>query len=233
MTPELLAVTDEFIVVNKPAGMLTHPTAGSNEPALTDWLCEKFPELRGVGDEPDERPGLVHRLDRDASGALVVARTPAAFALLKNQFQQRTIKKEYLVLVYGRVARDFGEINFPIGRGADGRMAARPQDHEGSREAHTEYEVVERFTNVTLLRVRIHTGRTHQIRVHLFAIQHPVVGDTVYKPRLIAKSFPLPPRLFLHAARLTFVDGAHTTHTYEPPLPAELQKYLKEFKPVT
>lgn len=236
MNPDLVAVTDEFVVVNKPSGMLTHPAPAMHYAhdavALTDYLVAQFPEMAHVGDEPKERPGLVHRLDREASGLIVAARTKKSFENLKRQFQERTIEKEYLALVYGRVTRDYGEINFSIGRGADGRMAARSAEDENSREAHTEFFVERRFTNATLLRVRIHSGRTHQIRVHLFALQHPVVGDTLYRPKKIAKSFPQPSRLFLHAAHLSFLDMIGGRHTFDAPLPPELQQYVQRLRAV-
>lgn len=231
MTVQLVAATDEFVVVNKPSGMLTHPVDEKEDStALTHWLVQQFPEIARVGDEPALRPGLVHRLDREASGLLVVARTQKSFENLKRQFIERTIEKEYLALVHGRVVRDHGEINFSIGRGRDGRMAARPSDDEDSREARTEFFVERRFTNATLLRVRIHSGRTHQIRVHLFAIQHPVVGDPLYAPRKIAKSFPPAPRLFLHATHLSFVDTRGERQTFDAPMPPEFEMYMQQLR---
>ncbi|OGH62317.1 MAG: hypothetical protein A2848_03505 [Candidatus Magasanikbacteria bacterium RIFCSPHIGHO2_01_FULL_50_8] len=234
LAPELIDRADDFIVINKPAGLLVHPADSSpDEWTLVDWLKEKFPEVADVGDDPTVRPGIVHRLDRDASGLLVVALTQPSFEHLKNQFQSREIEKEYLVLVHGRVERDFGEITLPISRAAHGgRMAAHAIGTADANEAHTEFSVERRFTNATLLRVRIHTGRTHQIRVHLFSMQHPVVGDELYTAKKIGKAFPVAPRLFLHAARLAFTDTQGVRRDYAAPLPPVLSEYLLQLKAV-
>ncbi|MDQ5931451.1 MAG: rRNA synthase [Patescibacteria group bacterium] len=239
LVPDIIEQTDDYVVIVKPAGLLVHPADSSpDEPTLVDWLVEKFPQIKTVGDEPELRPGIVHRLDREASGLMVIALNQKTFDALKMQFQDRTIEKEYLVLVHGKMLREFGEINLPIGRmSRGGRMAAHSSNYEEGNEARTEYFVEKRFSTTTLLRVHIHTGRTHQIRVHMFSLQHPVVGDTLYPLKKfgktkMGKAFPLPPRLCLHAARLVFTDKTGARKEFLAELPPDFANYLTQFKAV-
>lgn len=238
LKPEIIERTEEYVVLNKPAGLLVHPADSSpDEPTLVDWLVANFPKIKTVGDDPEMRPGIVHRLDREASGLMVVALTQPTFDTLKEQFQERTIEKEYLVLVHGKVLREFGEINLPISRMTrGGRMAAHSSNFEEAHEARTEYFVEKRFSTTTLLRVHIHTGRTHQIRVHMFSLQHPVVGDSLYPLKKfgktkMGKAFPAPPRLCLHATRLAFTVGG-ARKEFAAPLPPDFAAYLTQFKAV-
>ncbi len=234
-TPKLtiIAATPDYLVIEKPTGLLTHPTMANEEFSVATLLVKKYPELKTVGDDP-ARPGIVHRLDKEASGLLVVARTPAMFDHLKNQFKNRTVGKEYTVLAHGKVAKDWDEIKFRISRGdRNDRMAAQPllvhgQTSTVGKEALTEFLVEKRFVNFTLLKVTIHTGRMHQIRVHLLAYNHPVVGDPLYnqKKRKSAWDEKLG-RLFLHCSQLSFVDLAGETQTFTSPLPNELSEFLK------
>lgn len=227
---------DDFLVINKPAGLTVHPP-GTNYPeeTLIDLLLKKYPELKNVGDLPagrqemQLRPGLVHRLDKEVSGLLVVAKNQAAFEHLKNQFQNRTVNKEYLALVHGCLSQPQGIIDLPIDYSTDShlKMAARPKS-QGGKEALTEYEVVEEIKNYSLLKVRIKTGRTHQIRVHLNAIGHPVVGDTVYHPaKMKVKELG---RLFLHASHLAFTGLDGQELSFDLDLPKELKNFLVELK---
>lgn len=239
LEPDIIEQTDDYVVIVKPAGLLVHPADSSpDEPSLTDWLVKKFPQIKTVGDDPELRPGIVHRLDREASGLMVIALNQKTFDALKVQFQERTIEKEYLVLVHGKMLRDFGEINLPISRvSRGGRMAAHSSNYEDGNEARTEYFVEKRFSTTTLLRVHILTGRTHQIRVHMFSLQHPVVGDTLYPLKKfgktkMGKAFPVPPRLCLHAARLAFTDSAGVRKEYLAELPPDFAHYLTQFKAV-
>jgi len=239
LEPELLEETSDYIVIVKPAGLLVHPADSSpDEPTLVDWLIKKYPKIKTVGDEPDVRPGIVHRLDREASGVMVVALTQKSYDSLKQQFQERTMDKEYLVLVHGKLLNEFGEINLPISRMTrGGRMAAHSTNYEDGNEARTEYFVEKRFSTTTLLRVHIHTGRTHQIRVHMFSLQHPVVGDTLYPLKKfgktkMGKAFPTPPRLCLHAARLVFTDLKGERREFVAELPPDFADYLTKFKAV-
>ncbi len=239
LTPVIIAEHADFVVLEKPAGLLVHKAESSpDEKTLVDWLLKKYPEVKKVGDDREIRPGIVHRLDREASGLMVVARTQAMFEHLKTQFQEHTIDKEYFAIVYGKMNREFGEINLPISRTSQGgRMAAHSIGFEEANEARTEYFVEKKFTTVTLLRIVIHTGRTHQIRVHMFALQHPLVGDSLYPvqkfgPTKPGKSFVAPPRLCLHSTKLGFTDLSGARQDFTSPLPEDLKNYLKNFKSV-
>jgi len=209
ITPKIVQVEKDYIVVEKPAGVLTHPTQAMEKDTLINVLLKKYRGIKKVGDSP-ERPGIVHRLDKEASGLLVVARTQKMFEHLKQQFQDRTIEKEYIVLVYGKMFKEHGVIDFAIDRGKEGRMVSRPKtdllsvDKVGSaqpgKEAITEYFLEKTIGRFSLLRVKIHTGRMHQIRAHMFAFNHPVVGDTLYLNRkLVKKNQPKLDRMFLHS----------------------------------
>jgi 23S rRNA pseudouridine1911/1915/1917 synthase len=225
-TPEDLPVAvlyedDALIAVNKPAGLAVHAGAGLHEGTLVNRLVHRFGALSQLGGEM--RPGIVHRLDKDTSGVLLVARTDAAHRALAAQFAGRTVEKIYLALVHGKVRADSGRITKPIARDPvrRTRMTARL---ESGREALTDYKVRTRFEKFTFLEVRIGTGRTHQIRVHLASIGHPVAGDRVYGAR--AYTTPVE-RLFLHAWKIGFVSPATGEKvTVEAPLPPALQDWL-------
>lgn len=220
---DILYEDADVIVVNKPSGVLVHPTETSNEFTLVDAVLHARPDVATVGDN-SARAGIVHRLDKEASGVLIIAKTNAAFAFLKQAFADRLTTKRYTVLVTGKVADDSGTINFPIARSTThARMAARPLSQEG-KDAVTHYEVLTRYANATLLDVHIETGRTHQIRAHFFALGNPVAGDTLYVQRGI-KPMPLG-RLFLHARELTIPLPSGETKTFTAPLPQELQNAL-------
>ncbi|MBI4133389.1 RluA family pseudouridine synthase [Candidatus Uhrbacteria bacterium] len=226
--PPLVIIAEEidFLVVHKPAGLLVHPTDHSTEPTLVDALTKHDPTIRSIG-EPG-RPGIVHRIDRDASGVLVVAKTKKMYEHLKAQFAARAIHKEYMAIVHGNLPKDAGDITFTIARSRrGGRMAARPADADG-RAARTHYEVVSRFAGATLVRVMPETGRTHQIRAHFHALGCPIIGDTLYRTKesrkAQAKGPPL--RLMLHATKLTFGNLNGELHTYEAPLPEAFTTYL-------
>ena len=219
----------DVIVVNKPAGLLTHPAPQTKEPTLVDALVAHDKKIAKVGDDK-ERSGIVHRLDRDASGVLIVAKTNAAFAHLKKQFQDRLTKKIYSVLVHGVVAKDHDTITLLLGRSGSrkGRMAARPASQMSGRDAITHYDVVERYPHLTLLTVHIETGRTHQIRSHMFAIGHGVVGDTLYAHRGVKPGKIN--RLFLHAKELTITLPNGEEKTFTAPLPDMLVDFLANTK---
>ena len=238
ITPKIVQVEKDYIVVEKPAGVLTHPTQAMEKDTLINVLLKKYRGIKKVGDSP-ERPGIVHRLDKEASGLLVVARTQKMFEHLKQQFQDRTIEKEYIVLVYGKMFKEHGVIDFAIDRGKEGRMVSQPKtdllsvDKVGSaqpgKEAITEYFLEKTIGRFSLLRVKIHTGRMHQIRAHMFAFNHPVVGDTLYLNRkLVKKNQPKLDRMFLHSTRLCFSDLAGEKKCFESQMPEELERYLKD-----
>lgn len=211
----------EVLVINKPAGLTVHPGAGRQTGTLVHAILARCPGLPGIGGE--DRPGIVHRLDKDTSGLLVVAKTERALRALQAQIQTRRAGREYRALVHGRVARPQGRIEAPIGR--DPRHRTRMAVVASGRHAVTHYRVAEAFEAATLLDVRLETGRTHQIRVHCASIGHPVVGDPVYGRR------PNPwglARQALHAHRLTFahpVSGAPLSFT--APLPADMAAALR------
>lgn len=230
--PEIVWEDKNYLVINKPSGLLVHPTPANETNTLTAFLSKQYPEIKKVGDNPTVRPGIVHRLDKEASGLLLIARTKAAFKLFKEEFKTRQVKKEYLVLVHGKIDRDEGVIDFPLGRKPDGRMAAMPKMDRGlptdfGKPALTEFWVEQKFSNFTLLRVRIHSGRMHQIRAHFLAYNHPVVGDVLYHQKQYAKWSGRLNRLFLHCATLGFFDLKNDWVEYESNLPAELAEFLK------
>jgi len=210
----------DIIVVDKPAGLVVHPGAGQREGTLVHGLLARFPELAGVGDPA--RPGIVHRLDKGTSGLMVVAHTPEALVDLTAQMKRRDIERRYLALVLGEVTEGRGVVDAPVGRSV--RQPARMAVTARGRTARTRYEVLERYTDpvaATLLECRLETGRTHQIRVHLAAIGHPVVGDTRYG-RADALAMKRP---FLHAHKLAFDHpGDGGRRRFQSPLPADLEQ---------
>jgi 23S rRNA pseudouridine1911/1915/1917 synthase len=213
---------DDLVVVSKPAGLVVHPGAGHGGGTLVNGLLHRFPDLAVVG-EP-ARPGIVHRLDRDTSGLMLVARSPRAYDLLVGALARRDVDRRYLALVWGRFEARRGVIDAPIGRSQTRRTRMAIRD-EG-RAARTAYEVRDEYDTpeVSLLECRLETGRTHQLRVHLSAVGHAVVGDAAYRgdrPSL------RPGRPFLHAHRLGLEHPTTGQRlTFEDPLPPELASVL-------
>lgn len=227
---DVLFENADVLVVNKPAGLLVHPTESSHEATVLDAVVAHAPAIASVGDDRS-RAGIVHRLDKDASGVMIVAKTKDAFRHLKAQFSGRHTTKRYTVLVMGRMIDDHGVINFPIARSKSrARMAARPLSQDG-KEAVTHYDVLARFANATLLDVRIETGRTHQIRAHFFALGFPVAGDGLYVRKGV-KQLDMD-RLFLHARELTITLPDGETRTFTAPLPTELETTLTTLSPIS
>lgn len=219
-----------FLVLNKPVGMAVHRGAGVNEKTLVDWLVEKYPEIKSVGDDPSQRPGIVHRLDKDTSGVMLVARNQPTFEKLKQLFKERKVEKTYLALVIGMPKKRSGVIATPIGRlvrqplkRGTGRSALR-----GARAAVTEYRVLERMGNYSLLEVRPKTGRTHQIRVHLASIGQPVAGDRVYGG--VKSEMAGLERQFLHASSLQFSYPEGRRWRFDAALPENLDRVLKQLR---
>lgn len=218
---------DDVIVVDKPAGVVVHPGAGNAGGTLVAGLVARYPELAAVGDP--ERPGVVHRIDRGTSGLLLVARTEAAHADLVAQLAARTVERAYRALAWGRFASPTGLVDAAIGR--SGRDPTRMAVSARGREARTRYEVLASWTDpqVTLLECRLETGRTHQIRVHLAAIGHPVVGDERYGGARSALPLDRP---FLHAARVGFTHPATGERLrFDSDLPADLATVLDGLGP--
>ncbi len=217
---------DQVVVIDKPAGIQVHPAhEGDRRPSVITELLKTRKALKKIGGAL-LRPGVVHRLDKDVSGVMVIAKTEEAFEELKRQFSSREVTKEYIALVYGKIPKDHGEITFAIARSKTrGRMVSRPDGQEG-KEAHTAYEVIERFKNCTLVKVRIATGRTHQIRTHFKAIGHPVVGDKLYYTKLVNIRPVDLGRLFLHAHELSFTLPGSEPQTFTSDLPSVLSDFL-------
>ena len=219
----LVHVDDAVIVVDKPAGLVVHPGAGRSTGTLVQALLGRFPDMAGTGSP--ERPGIVHRLDKGTSGLLVVARTPHAYDSLVAQLGSRTVDRRYLALGWGTVETDAGVVDAPVGRRSTDRT--RMAVVAGGRPARTHYRVLTRYRDpaeVTLVECTLETGRTHQVRVHLAAIGHPVVGDARYGGA--RRTVPVD-RPFLHAAQLAFdhpITGERCR--FESPLPADLEAAL-------
>ena len=232
---DIVADAPDYLVVNKPAGVLSHGSGQIKEFTLIDFLTEKYPEVATAG-EDEWKQGLVHRLDRDVSGLLLVAKNQKTFSVLKKQFQDRQIKKEYTALVHGILEKDRLEIDFDLKRAKDGyKMAAIPKGSLSdvrSREAKTIVDLLDQRKEFSLIRVRIVTGRTHQIRVHLFATGYPLVGDSIYtnkkaklkNQKINDKGF-LKDRIFLVADNLCFTDLSGETKEFSLDLPEELQTF--------
>lgn len=217
---------DDVIVVDKPAGLVVHPGAGNHRGTVVQGLLARHPELASVGDPT--RPGVVHRLDRGTSGLLVVARSPRAYTSLVTQLAERRASRTYAALVWGHLEVSAGLIDAPIGRAQ--RDRTKMAVSAAGRDARTRYEVVRPYTDpvdVTLLDCALETGRTHQIRVHLGAIGHPVVGDDRYRGG--RKGLPVAlGRPFLHAKQLSFDHPATGERvTFTSPLPPELTALLE------
>ena len=227
--PPLVAVAEDIpltvlyedqdvIAIDKPAGMVVHAGAGVHSGTLVNALVHRFENLSGVGGA--QRPGIVHRLDRFTSGVLLVAKNDAAHRKLAAQFSGREIEKVYLALVHGTMAAESGRVDRPIARDPVRRVRMTARLDEG-REAWSAYRVLRRFAKFTLLEVRIGTGRTHQIRVHLASIGHPVAGDTLYGAA--KQEFG---RFFLHAHRIRFQQpSTGEVVSVESPLPGELEEW--------
>lgn len=218
----------DLAVVNKPAGMVVHAGAGVKSGTLVNALLYHMPDLsRAAG---GERPGIVHRLDKMTSGLILVAKNDAAHRKLAADFKARTVRKTYIALVQGRVKRDDGVIDAPIGRDPIRRLRMKAGGLR-SRQALTAYHVLRRFPGFTLLQVSPHTGRTHQIRVHLASLGHPVAGDALYGARTsVRRGAPDPQslaRTFLHASALEFCHPRTNERlSFNAPLPQELRDYL-------
>jgi 23S rRNA pseudouridine1911/1915/1917 synthase len=216
----------DLLVVNKPAGMVVHPSPGHGSGTLVHAALGHVPDLEGIGGE--ERPGIVHRLDKETSGLIVIAKNEQAHRWLQDQFRDRSVEKIYLALVDGKPPTPTGRVEAPIGRNATHRKLMSIVPLEKGREAVSEYRTLESFPAHTLLEVHPLTGRTHQIRVHLAFLGCPVAGDKVYgkhKPTIEID------RHFLHAYRLKIVlPGEKKGRVFEAPLPLELQSVLGQLR---
>lgn len=221
-------------VIDKPAGFVVHADGKNKEETLTDWILNAYPNMRDIGEpltlssgEVIPRPGIVHRIDRETSGVLIVAKTKESFAFLKEQFQNRTALKEYRAFVYGVMKNDSGTIDRPIGRSSkDFRLRSAQRGARGTvRDAITEYEVLKRGSSTTYISVMPKTGRTHQIRAHFKAINHPIICDKLYAPKRPCElGFT---RLALHAFCLALAIPDKENMRFEAPLPYDFEEALK------
>ena len=209
----------DLVVIDKPAGLAAHPGPGHPDRTLVNGLLALCPDIQGIGGEI--RPGIVHRLDKDTSGLMIAAKNEHAHHNLSQQIKDRAVEKGYLALVEGAPAQDSGVIDVPIGR--DPRRRTRMAVTADGRQSRTGYRLLERAGRYTLLELRLHTGRTHQARVHLAWLGHPLLGDAVY-----GKRSPLLPRHFLHAHSLAFTHPATGgSLEFRSPLPADLEAALE------
>ena len=224
---EVVFEDDSVIVVSKPSGLIVHPGSGIANGTLVNGLAAQFPDLREIGDPT--RLGLVHRLDKGTSGLLIVARTPEALGNLKFQMQERHVHRQYFAIVAGHVESNKGVVDAPLGR--DPKNPLKRAVINGGKYARTHYEIDQKYESpfkVSMLNCRLETGRTHQIRVHLAAIGHPVLGDELYGGRT---SFNIENRLALHAQMLTFLHPkTKNLMNFESPLPAELTSMKGTFR---
>ena len=240
---DILYQDSDVVVLNKPAGLVVHPAPGHRSGTLVNALLYHCPDLGGIGGEI--RPGIVHRLDKDTSGTMVVAKNAEALESLAQQFKARTVRKKYLALVYGELKKDAGTIDLPIGRHPVHRKQMSTTTRKG-RRAETSWRVCEKFKGITLLELTLKTGRTHQIRVHCTAMGHPIVGDQVYRSRKWLKDMDrlfsgksssmvvelkAVPRQMLHAWRLRLTHP-HTGEimTFESPIPTDMETVIEKLR---
>ncbi len=238
---DILYQDNDLVVLNKPAGIVVHPAPGHSSGTLVNALLYHCPDLEGIGGAI--RPGIVHRLDKDTSGTLVVAKNAKALEGLAQQFKERSVSKKYLALVHGEFANDTGTIDLPIGRHPVHRKQMSTTTRKG-REAVTMWKVLKQFQYITFLELTLQTGRTHQIRVHCAAIDHPIIGDPIYRSgrlfkNLMEKASRLPTgiidplksidRQMLHAWQLEFRHPrTDEPMSFESPMPADMRELLEK-----
>lgn len=223
---DVIFESDDLMIINKPAGMVVHPGAGHKTGTLVHAALAHAPELEGIGGEL--RPGVVHRLDKDTSGLILVAKNDRSHRWLQEQFRLRRVRKVYLALVDGTPPTPTGRIEAPIGRDPAHRRKMAVTTLQKGREAVTEYQTVETYAHHTLIEAHPLTGRTHQIRLHMAFLGCPIVADSLYGRR--KPSLPLE-RHFLHATRLTIMlPGQMEEQTFTAPLPADLEKIIQQLR---
>lgn len=223
---DILFENDDLLVVNKPAGMVVHPAAGHSSGTLVNAVLGYDPEIEGIGGE--ERPGVVHRLDKETSGLIVLAKNERAHRWLQDQFRLRKVEKTYLALVDGKPPTPSGRVEAYIGRDPSHRKKMAIVSESRGREAISEYQTVESFHKHTLLEFHPHTGRTHQIRLHCAFLGCPIVGDEIYGRK---KSTVAIDRHFLHAYRLKIIlPNEKEPKFFEAPLPVELEQVLNSLR---
>jgi 23S rRNA pseudouridine1911/1915/1917 synthase len=231
---DILFEDRSLLVLNKPAGLVVHPAAGHEEHTLVNALLHHCRgSLSGIGGVA--RPGIVHRLDKETSGCLVIAKNDGTHLALSRQFAAREVGKIYNAILCGELARDSGEIRAAIARHPTHRKRMAVRDDDSGRAAHTTYRVLERLNSATFVEAQLHTGRTHQIRVHFQFLGHPLVGDVTYGARQNKKLVELtgyePPRVMLHARELSFIHPRPEKEmSFEAPLPEDFRVALKSLR---
>lgn len=248
LEPKIIFETNDYLVIDKPAGLAVHPGGNIQGQTLKDWLLKYYPKIKSIGEDLD-RPGIMHRLDMDVSGLMVIAKNQKSYENLKKQFKERKVTKEYTALAHGKIIKEHDVIDFPIKRSKDGyKMAAMPKNTENlltrrspknrdqgnltgffkAKDAITEFNIIQKFVNYSLLKIKIKTGRTHQIRVHLFAYGHPLAGDELYftkKTKVKNEKLALN-RVFLFADYLSFLDLAGKKVEFSIEMPLSLKNKL-------
>ena len=231
MPLDILFEDRSLLVLNKPAGLVVHPAAGHEEHTLVNALLHHCGgELSGIGGVA--RPGIVHRLDKETSGCLVIAKNDETHIALSAQFAGRKVKKIYNAILCGQLARDSGEIHAAIARHPSHRKRMAVREDDSGRAAHTTWRVLERLNSATLVEAQLHTGRTHQLRVHFQFLGHPLAGDETYGARQNRKLTEWtgyqPPRVMLHACELSFIHPrTEESLSFEAPLPNDFREALK------
>ncbi len=239
MPPTIIAETKEYLILNKPAGLVVHGDGRTAEKTLADWLVENYPDIKSVGEPWQDqkgnaiyRPGIVHRLDRETSGVMVIAKTQGMFDSLKSQFQNKEVEKIYHAFVYGMVkigsVSGKASINRPIGKSTqDFRKWSAQRGAKGElRDAVTDYSVIKACNELSFVEASPKTGRTHQIRVHFKAINHPVICDKLYAPN--HKPMLGFDRTALHARNITFTNLSAETVSYEAAYPGDFEKAIAQ-----
>ena len=234
LTPNIIFEDEDILALNKPAGIVVHSDGRTKEPSVSEWLVEKYPEAKNVGEmirleggEIIDRSGIVHRLDRDTSGVLLLAKTQKGFECLKKQFLDRKIQKTYYAFVYGNMKEDHGTLSMPIGKSpSDFRKYSAGRGATGEmRDAVTYFKVLKRAEGVTLVEAKPKTGRTHQIRVHMKFANYPVACDSLYNPGgTCPKGIK---RVALHALSIEFTNLKGNKIKVESPLPKEFERAIK------
>lgn len=222
----------DFVVFEKPSGLPVHGGPSVKGETLVDFLLERYPQIRSVGENPD-RPGIVHRLDKDTSGLMVVAKTQSAFETLKSRFKNRQVEKKYLAICWGRFKNKEGQITSYIGRSMSNPLRQSssqvPEKVRNAKKAITEYRVLEQSGEVALVLAKPRTGRMHQIRIHLHDIGHSIVGDQKYQTKKLKEKNQRFGRFFLHSCCLAFELEDGKEHKFESLMPDEFKKVIDKF----